>query len=146
MDAEDPAVVGPVRRISSGIAVAAGTPIERVWAVLTDLRLMPRLHPQVLEAHPLDGHEELVPGARFVTLNAGEAGVWRATSRVVALCPDATIAWTVESDAAPAAVCRFDLLDGPDGVTVQQTWFVDTRSGAAPPVEEALASTSGCGR
>ena len=130
---------GTLRQMTSRLAVAPGTPVDRVWAVLIDLRLMTRLHRQVLEAGSPDGHDVLAPGARFATVNAAETGVWRATSRVVAFRPDEMIAWTVESDASPAAVCRFDLVDGPDGVVVAQTWVVDTRPGAAPPVAEALA-------
>ena len=133
----------PVHRISSRIPITAGTSRERVWAALTDLASMPGLHPQVLGAHWLDGARQSAPGARFATENADpEHGVWLAVSRIVAFHPPTTIAWTIESDLAPAAVCRFDVVDEAGTVSLQQTYVVDTRPGARPPVAEALVVTA----
>ena len=47
-----------VRTISARIAIAPGTPTERVWAIVTDLGQMPGLHPHVLAARWLDGAAE----------------------------------------------------------------------------------------
>jgi Polyketide cyclase / dehydrase and lipid transport len=143
MEADHPEQTDPVRRLASRIAISPGTSIERLWTVMTDVALMPRLHPQVLAARWLDGAEEAAVGVRFATENAdGDIGVWHADCRIVEYRPYSTIAWTIESDAAPPAVCRFDVLDTGDGITLEQAYFVDTRPGAGPPVSAALARGS----
>ncbi len=143
MHAERHAQGEPVRRLTSRIAISPGTSLERLWMVMSDVALMPRLHPQVLSAHWLDGAQEAALGTRFVTENAdADIGVWHASCRIVEYRPHSAIAWTIESDAAPPAVCRFDVLESSEGITLEQSYFVDTRPGAGPPVAAALAPGS----
>jgi uncharacterized membrane protein len=130
----------PIRRVTAQIRIDA--PARRVWELLTEVELMPGLHPQMLSARWLDGASEADLGARFSSQNVhGELGVWESTSRIVAFDPGRFIAWTIEGVPAPPAVCRFDLVneDGEDRTLLRQSYFYDSRPGAAPPVERALA-------
>lgn len=95
-------------------------------------------------SHHQGRHEvvrEAALGARFGTENADlEHGVWLAVSRIVEFRPPTAIAWTIEGDLPPAAVCRFDVVVEDGTVSVQQTSVVDTRPGAPAPVAAALAA------
>lgn len=132
----------PVRRVSERISVDA--PLERVWSIVCDVNQMPGLHPQMLSARWLDGASEAELGVRFESENvAVDFGVWQAVSRIVEYRPGRSIAWTIEGPVPPPTVCRFDLVRDPDTArertVVRQTYFFDTRPGAAPPVDDALA-------
>lgn len=126
--------------------VLVDAPRERVWTVLTDLEHLPRLLPTMLAARWADGVDEAGLGAWFVSTNAREdLGAWTAESRVVVFRPYDVVAWTIESATAPAAVCRFDLSDA-DGLgagarrtLLCQSYLVDPRLGAVPPVDHCLA-------
>lgn len=130
-----------IRRVAERISVDAS--VAKVWSILTDVDQIPGIHPQVLSARWLDGVVEAELGARFASENVHQDGVWQATSRIVAFDPPCVIAWTIEGSAAPPTVCRFDLTPDPDPsverVVLQQTYFFDTRPGAEPPIECALA-------
>ena len=143
---------GPIRLVSERISVHAS--VDKVWSIVSDVGQMPGLHPQMLSARWLDGADAAGLGVRFESDNvAAEFGVWQAVSRIVEFRPGHCIAWTVEGAVAPATVCRFDLLRDTDldqhpgansdsageRMELHQTYFFDTRPGASPPVEQALA-------
>jgi len=103
---------------------------------------MPDLHPQILEAHWVEGSTHPEIGARFRTRNALSEGLYEAVSEIVELKPDLAIAWTIEGTDIPPMVCRFDLVSDPTSASEQtelhQTYFYDVRPGAAPPISAAL--------
>jgi uncharacterized protein YndB with AHSA1/START domain len=134
----------PIRQVTAQISIDAS--VDRVWSLLTEVDLMPGLHPQMLSAHWLDGVSEADLGARFTSQNGhDELGVWESTSRIVEFEPGRRIAWTIEGLPAPPAVCRFDLVtdadsdSGLDRTLLRQSYFYDSRPGASPPVARALA-------
>jgi uncharacterized membrane protein len=144
MDEPNQGRAGEVRRITEQVSIDA--PVGRVWAIITDVRQMPGVHPRMLSAHWLDGLAGAGLGARFASTHVHEElGVWRAVSRIVEFTEQVSVAWSLEGDVLPPAVCRFDLEPGrdPDSggerTLLRQTYFYDPRPGASPPVEQALA-------
>jgi uncharacterized protein YndB with AHSA1/START domain len=129
-----------LRELSSEITVNA--PVERVWATVTDLDLLPGLLPRTLSARWLDGAVEAAPGARFATDNVSDRGVWSAVSRIVEFVPHHVIAWTIESQTAPPTVCRFELVTEADATLVRQTVLIDTTPPPAPPAPRRSATRS----
>jgi uncharacterized membrane protein len=132
----------PIRRVTETISISA--PVDQVWAVVVDVNKMPGIHPKMLSAQWLDGSSKADLGVRFASDNVHEEfGVWRATSTIVHFQPAHSIAWTIEGDVAPPTVCRFDLVPDSNPTQVRtllrQTYFYDTRPGASPPIEQALA-------
>ncbi|MEU9986920.1 SRPBCC family protein [Streptomyces sp. NPDC048045] len=85
-------------------------PPERVWAVVSDIALMPAMSRELQSVEWLDGADGPSVGARFVGHSRHEAfGEWSTTSHVIECEPDAVLAWAVEDPTAPAAIWRFRL-------------------------------------
>lgn len=96
-------------------------PPERVWALVTDVGLMPSLSSELREVEWLDGAAGLAVGARFVGRSSHEAlGDWETTSHVIEYEPCRTFAWAVSDVDNPSAVWRFTLAPAGGGTELTQ--------------------------
>jgi uncharacterized protein YndB with AHSA1/START domain len=82
-----------VAPIEATIEIAA--PPETVWALVSDLRTMPRWSPQTAKSF-LRGENGL--GARFVNINRKGLLVWPTQSKVVRYVEGTEIAWRVKEN------------------------------------------------
>ncbi|MGW4560876.1 SRPBCC family protein [Streptomyces sp. NPDC004561] len=94
---------------------------EKVWAVVSDIELMPGMSAELRSVEWLDGAAGPAVGARFVGRSEHEAfGKWETTSHVVECEPESTLAWAVEDPSDPSAVWRFRLLPEGGGTELSQ--------------------------
>jgi uncharacterized protein YndB with AHSA1/START domain len=98
-------------------------PPERVWALVSDIALMPRTSGELQSVSWLDGATAPAPGARFLGRSRHEAfGEWTTTSTITECEPCHVFAWAVTDPAEPSAVWRFRLHPG-DGGTELSQWM-----------------------
>ncbi|MFD8717118.1 SRPBCC family protein [Streptomyces sp. NPDC059629] len=98
-------------------------PPERVWALVSDIELMPDMSEELRSVAWLDGASGPAVGARFVGRSEHEAfGTWETTSHVIECEPGSVLAWAVQDPAAPSAVWRFRLRPE-DGGTELSQWM-----------------------
>jgi uncharacterized protein YndB with AHSA1/START domain len=98
-------------------------PSARVWALVADIELMPRLSSELQTVEWLDGRSGPAPGARFIGRSKHEAfGEWATTSHIVEYEPSRTLAWAVEDPQDPSAIWRFTLTPQ-DGGTLLTEWM-----------------------
>jgi uncharacterized membrane protein len=97
-------------------------PANRVWPLVSDVRLMPELSGELQSVEWLDGAGAAALGARFAGRSRHEAlGEWESVSQVVEFEPERVFAWAVGDAADPAAIWRFRL-DARDGGTELSQW------------------------
>jgi uncharacterized membrane protein len=105
------------------VSIWIAAPPERVWELVSDIELMPRLSDELRSVEWLDGASEPVLGARWVGKSEHEAfGEWATTSNVVEYEPLRVFAWAVEDLDDPAAIWRFTL-EPQDGGTLLREWM-----------------------
>ncbi|MCZ9340781.1 SRPBCC family protein, partial [Streptomyces sp. TRM76130] len=81
-------------RTHCDVLVRAGA--ERVWELVTDIRLPARLSPELRRVAWLDGVDRPAVGARFEGHNRHRLlGEWRTVSQVTELVPRQTFTWAV---------------------------------------------------
>lgn len=97
-------------------------PPERVWALVSDIYLMPRLSAELREVEWLAGVNGPAVGHRFLGRNANQAlGAWETVSTIVECDEPRRFAWAVGDLDHPSATWRFTLR--PDGGgTVLEQW------------------------
>lgn len=109
----------PTAEVQTWIA----TPPAQVWALVSDIELMPRLSSELQSVQWLDGSIGPAVGARFIGRSKHEAlGEWATTSHVIECEPMQVLAWAVEDPAHPSAVWRFTL-EPQDGGTLLRQWM-----------------------
>ncbi|MGW1887356.1 SRPBCC family protein [Streptomyces sp. NPDC001970] len=105
------------------VPIWIAAPPERVWGLVTDIELMPRLSAELQSVEWLDGGTRPAPGARFMGRSRHEAlGEWATTSHVVEYEPPRVFTWAVEDPKQPAALWRFTL-EPKDGGTLLRQWM-----------------------
>jgi uncharacterized protein YndB with AHSA1/START domain len=98
-------------------------PPQRVWALVTDIELMPTMSRELQSIEWLGGATEPAVGAKFVGHNKHEAfGEWATTSEVIECEPERVLAWAVEDARNPIATWRFRL-EPKDGGTQLSQWM-----------------------
>ena len=97
-------------------------PPERVWALVSDIGLMPGLSAELQEVAWLDEVTGPAVGHRFTGRNANATlGQWETVSTVVQCAAPQRFAWAVGDPGHPATIWRFTLR--PDGAgTVLEQW------------------------
>lgn len=109
------------------VEVLVHAPVERVWALVTDIELPARFSAEFLGAGWLD--EGPRPQARFVGRSRHDAmGEWETTSIVNRYEPHRAFGWDVSDPENPSSSWWFLLDDEPDGVRLRQ----GMRMGPAP--------------
>ncbi|MCQ4206215.1 SRPBCC family protein [Streptomyces longispororuber] len=97
---------------------------ERVWELVTDIALMPRLSDELQSVQWLGGTTAPAVGARFVGRSRHDAfGEWETTSYVVECTAPRVFAWAVSDPERPSAVWRFTLEARDDGTTDLTQWM-----------------------
>jgi uncharacterized protein YndB with AHSA1/START domain len=95
---------------------------ERVWAIVSDIEVMPGASPELQAVEWLDGRSGPGLGARFAGHNRHEAfGQWSTTSVIVEYDPPRAFAWAVGDPEEPSATWRF-ILEPRDGGTLLRQW------------------------
>jgi uncharacterized membrane protein len=98
-------------------------PPERVWAVVSDVELMPSMSDELESVEWLDGATCPAVGARFIGRSKHEAfGEWATTSHVIECEPARVLAWAVVDPEEPTAIWRFRL-EPKDGGTELSQWM-----------------------
>ncbi|MQA61985.1 MAG: SRPBCC family protein [Actinophytocola sp.] len=124
----------PTAEVSAWIAA----PPEQVWALVSDIELMPRLSSELQSVEWLDGADGPATGARFAGRNKHDSlGEWTTTSYVVEYEPDRVFAWAVEDPGHPTATWRFRL-EPKDGGTQLSQWaqLGPARSGLSMAIDQ----------
>jgi uncharacterized protein YndB with AHSA1/START domain len=104
-------------------------PPDRVWALVSDVELMPSMSTELQAVEWIDGATGPAPGARFAGRSKHDAfGEWTTTSQVVECEPGRVFGWAVGDPANPSASWRFRL-ESKDGGTDLSQWM---RLGPAP--------------
>lgn len=94
---------------------------QRVWALVSDIELMPDMSEELRSVAWLDGASGPAVGARFVGRSEHEAfGTWETTSQVIECEPGSVLAWAVQDPADPSAVWRFRLRPADGGTEISQ--------------------------
>jgi hypothetical protein len=107
--------------------VVIDAPVERVWALVTDIELPARFSPEFVGAEWLDEGPALA--ARFLGRNRHEAlGEWETTSWVNRYEPLRSFGWAVSDPDEPSATWWFELEREDAGVRLRQ----GARMGPAP--------------
>lgn len=125
----------PTVEVETWIAASS----ERVWQLVSDIDLMPKLSPELQAVTWLDGANGVSLGARFVGRSRHDAqGEWETTSHVVEFDPPRVFAWAVEDPDHPAAIWRFTV-EPARGGTVLRQWaqLGPGRSGLSFAIERA---------
>ena len=106
-------------------------PPVRVWELVSDIFLMPRLSSELQEVAWLDGAASPAPGCRFTGRNANQAlGEWETVSTITECDRPHRFTWAVGDPAHPATTWRFTVRpDGPGTVLEQWTQMGPARSG-----------------
>ncbi|KZB79400.1 SRPBCC family protein [Amycolatopsis regifaucium] len=97
---------------------------ERVWAIVSDVRLMPEMSPELQSAEWCDGTVgDAAVGRRFVGRSKHDAlGEWETTSYVVECEAPRVFTWAVQDPATPTALWRFTL-EPENGGTKLRQWM-----------------------
>ncbi|WP_037672601.1 SRPBCC family protein [Streptomyces griseus] len=96
---------------------------DRVWELVSDIELMPRLSSELQAVEWLDGGTGPALGARFVGRSEHEAfGDWATTSHIVEYEPLRVFAWAVGDPQYPSAIWRFRL-EPQNGGTLLRQWM-----------------------
>ena len=105
------------------VQIWIGAPPQRVWALVSDVELMPSMSPELQSVEWLDDVSGPAVGARFAGRSKHEAlGEWSATSHVVEFEPGHVFAWAVGDPLHPTAIWRFRL-EAKDGGTQLSQWM-----------------------
>jgi uncharacterized protein YndB with AHSA1/START domain len=96
-------------------------PIERVWALVTDINVPARFSGEFRGAEWVDGELGPREGARFVGRNAHAAiGEWETVSIVSRYEPMRAFGWAVTDVETPSSTWCFELAEEPGGVRLRQ--------------------------
>jgi len=105
------------------VPIAIDAPPQRVWALVSDIELMPGTSPELQAVEWLDGWTGPELGARFAGHNRHEArGEWSTTSVIVEYEPPRVFAWAVGEPGHPSSLWRFSL-EPRDGGTLLRHWM-----------------------
>ena len=97
-------------------------PIERVWALVSDISLMPAFSTELHSVEWVDGFDEPCLGAQFLGTNRHAAiGVWTTHSHITEFDPPRAFEGAVGDPDGPADVWRFDLASATDGTRLRYT-------------------------
>ena len=109
-----------VRETSVSIEIPASP--ERVWELVTDIRVMPRFSTELQSTAWADGFGAAELGAQFLGTNRHPAiGEWTTRSQVIDFEPLRLFGWAVGNPENPAAVWRFELTPMPAGTRLTYT-------------------------
>ena len=104
------------------VPIEIDAPPERVWAIVSDIAVMPGTSPELQTVEWLDSRSGPGLGARFEGRNRHEAyGEWSTVSMIVEYDPPRVFAWAVGDPDEPSAIWRFSL-EPQEGGTLLRHW------------------------
>lgn len=127
-------------------AIDIDAPPAAVWAVVSDLRNMPRWSPQTAKSI-LRG--ENGPGARFLNINRKGMLVWPTRSKVVRFEPEREIAWRIKDnftiwsltlEPTEAGTRLTQRREAPEGISDISVNLTKAVLGGVPKFTETLAA------
>src|SRR4249919_2904172 len=86
----------PAPNLESTIEIAA--PIERVWALISDVRNMSDWSPQVTSTRLRDGFDECALGAQFTSRNVHGELEWTTRGEIVRFAPGSELAFRIQDN------------------------------------------------
>ncbi|MFI0454204.1 SRPBCC family protein [Actinomadura sp. 6N118] len=99
-----------------------GASTETVWALVSDIQLMPELSTELQEVGWLDGHEGPCVGARLRGRSSHPSlGDWETVSTIVECAAPFCFAWAVGDPAHPSSLWRFTLRPERGGTILRQS-------------------------
>jgi uncharacterized protein YndB with AHSA1/START domain len=105
------------------VPIEIDAPPERVWAIVSDISVMPGTSSELQAVEWLDGRSEAELGARFTGYNWNAAfGEWSTESVIVEYDPPRVFAWAVGDPEYPSAIWRFSL-EPREGRTLLRQWM-----------------------
>ena len=105
------------------VSTRINAPVSRVWSLVADISLMPRLSEELQSVEWLDGGTGPAVGARFAGRSKHPAlGEWATTSFVVEYEPERVFTWAIEDPDEPTALWRFTARPEADGTTTLSQW------------------------
>ncbi|TNC26899.1 SRPBCC family protein [Amycolatopsis alkalitolerans] len=105
------------------VSTWVGAAPDRVWALVADIGLMPRMSGELRSVEWLDGATGPALGAKFAGHSRHEAfGEWSTTSHVVEYEPGRVFGWAVEDPGHPSSRWRFRLEPAGEG-TLLSEWM-----------------------
>jgi hypothetical protein len=120
------------------VSVVVQAPIDRLWALVTDIELPARFSSELQGAEWLDETGPAV-NARFVGRSAHPAiGQWETTCVVTRLDDDRVFEWAVGDPDHPSARWRFELEPTEDGVVLRQWCQIGPAPSGLTPAIEAM--------
>jgi uncharacterized protein YndB with AHSA1/START domain len=115
-----------------------------VWALVSDLRLMPRWSPQCTLMKPFG---PLRPGTRTVNVNRRNFLFWPTTSRITEVVPERKLAfrvnenntvWSYELEPTPTGTRLIETRHAENGVKPVSNLLVNAVMGGVPSFENEL--------
>jgi uncharacterized protein YndB with AHSA1/START domain len=104
------------------VPIEVSAPPERVWAIVSDIAVMPGASPELQAVEWLDGRSGPRLGARFAGHNRNKTlGEWSTVSVIVEYEPPRVFAWAVGDPELPSAIWRLSLEPREDG-TLLRHW------------------------
>ena len=123
------------------VQIWVDAPPQRVWALVSDVELMPTMSKELQSIEWLDGATGPAVGARFTGHSKHEAlGEWATTSEVIECEPERVLAWAVEDSRLRAAY------DFARRGHLQLAQLPRRGSGRVSPARRASAPSLGCSR
>lgn len=119
-------------------------PVSRVWALVSDLSLMPQWSPQCRMMKPIGG---LRQGARTINLNRRGLLFWPTTSRITELIPEKKLAfqvsengtvWSYELEPTETGTRLVESRHAENGVKAVSNLLVNSLLGGVSTFEEEL--------
>jgi uncharacterized protein YndB with AHSA1/START domain len=121
------------------VDVVVDAPVERVWALVSDIGLPARFSSELQGAEWLDQATGPTAGARFVgRSHHPAAGNWETTCVVTVCDPGRSFGWAVGDAAEPSASWRFDLEAQGAGVRLRQSMRMGPAPSGLTPAIEAM--------
>ena len=106
---------------TAGVQTWIDAPPERVWPLVADIELMPKLSDELQSVEWLDPAAAPAVGAKFRGHSKHDAlGEWSTVSHVVEYEPGRVFAWAVEDVDQPTATWKFTLRPERGGTTLSQ--------------------------
>ncbi|MBL1077246.1 SRPBCC family protein [Nocardia sp. 2] len=102
-------------------------PIDRVWALVEDVRRMPNWSPQVLSTRFRKGYHEIAVGTQFTNLNSESGREWTTHGEIVRHTAQRELAFRIEENwvvwtfqlerTEPGGTLLTQRRDTPDGIS-----------------------------
>ena len=109
-----------IHETSAATEIAA--PPQRVWALVSDITVMPRFSTELVSVEWSEGVTEPGLGAKFVGTNRNAViGEWQTLSQIVAFDPPRAFGWAVGPPEMAAATWMFELMPTAKGTRVDYT-------------------------